>query len=40
MTKSATSSGANYEDAQADCLRADLLNKARISFSKNTAKSQ
>ena len=32
LTKSATSSGANYEEAQAACSRADFLNKIRISL--------
>lgn len=32
LTKSATSSGANYEEAQAACSRADFLNKVRISL--------
>ena len=32
LTKSATSCGANYEEAQAGCSRADFLNKVRISL--------
>ena len=32
LTKSATSCGANYEEAQAACSRADFLNKVRISL--------
>ena len=32
LTKSATSCGANYEEAQAACSRADFLNKIRISL--------
>jgi four helix bundle protein len=32
LTKSATSCGANYEESQAACSRADFLNKVRISL--------
>jgi len=32
LGKSATSSGANYEEAQAGCSRADFMNKVSISL--------
>jgi four helix bundle protein len=32
LTKSSTSSGANYEEAQAGCSRADFMNKVSISL--------
>ena len=32
LTKSATSSGANYEEAQAGSSKADFINKVRISL--------